>query len=85
MKHILPLGDTQRPPLGLKIFQTQNVPDIIPMILKEKNKEIRPEKHEGNTFYPWVILQDPLGEAQMKIFQTQTVPDIIPMILKEKI
>ena len=62
------LGDTWRPPwdVQMKKFQTQNVPDITPNILKEKSKKNRSKKHKGNTFRPWVTLEDPPGDAQMK-------------------
>ena len=78
---------TLRDPPGeaqVKLFHTQNVPDIIRMIQKENYKEIRSKKHNGNPFCPWVTLKDPPGEAQVKHFHTQNVPDIIRMILKEK-
>ena len=74
-----PPGEAQ-----VKTVQTQNVLDIIPMILKENYTEIRSKKHNGNPFCPWVTLKDPPGEAQVKFFQTQNVSDIIPIILKEK-
>ena len=41
----------------MKLFQTQNVPDIIPMILKDEYKKFE-QKHEGNQFCPWVTLKD---------------------------
>ena len=69
----------------MKTCITQNVPDIIPMILKYKFKEIRLEKHKRSTFGPWVTLKDPPWDAQMKSFQNQNMPDIIRMILKEKL
>ena len=46
---------TLKDPTGeahLKMFQTLNVPDIIPRILKEKYQEIRLEKHEETYFSP---------------------------------
>ena len=54
-------GDTPGGPAGAyrqNFFQTQNVPDIILMVLKEKYNKIRPKKHKGNTFCPWVTLKD---------------------------
>ena len=59
-----PPGEAQ-----INFFQTQNVLDIIHVILKEKIKEIWIKKHKGNPFGPWVTLKDPHGEAQMKFFK----------------
>ena len=44
----------------MNFFQAQNVPDIIPMLLKEKHKDIQLKEHKGNTFRPFVTLKDPL-------------------------
>ena len=52
----------------MKTFQTQNVPDIIPMSQEKKYKEIRTKKHKAKPFCPWVTLKDPPWEVQMKIF-----------------
>ena len=69
----------------MKSFQNQDMPDIIPMILKEKIKEIRLEKHNGSTFGPWLTLKDPSGDAQMKKIYTQNVPISFPLSLKKNI
>ena len=36
----------------MNFVQTQKVPDIIPMLLQEKNEEIQSQKHRGDNFAP---------------------------------
>ena len=83
--HFAPGWHSKTPPeeAEMKIFQNQNVPDIIPMMLTEKYKRIQPEKMKTQ-FAPGWHSKTPLGEAQMNFFPNENVPDIIPMILEEK-
>ena len=66
-----------------EIFQTQKVPDINPIILKEKYKEIRTKNTKETHLTPEWHTKTPWGGSD-KIFQTQNLLDIIHMILKEK-
>ena len=77
--HKEPPGEAQT-----KTFNTQNEPDIIPIVLQWNIKEISTKKHKGNTICPRVTLKDPPGEAQMKTNLTHIVAYIIPMLLNEK-